>query len=169
MGTIRVLFDTQAFRCQRYGGISRYYAELIRRLPFVDVLPMLRMPFVDNEHAAAAGLSSRTGLGRLSTLPLAGRLVNLALAGNDLLRSTFADYDILHRTHYATPRTGRHPAVCTVVDMIPELLPHYFPDGTPHWHKREVVEASDLILSISESTTRDIVQVYGCSAERVVT
>ena len=169
MGTIKVLFDTQAFRCQRYGGISRYFTELIRRLPLLDVVPILHMPFVDNEHAVSAGLSRRMGLGRLSTLPLARRLIYLALAGNDILRSATDDYHILHRTHYARPWPVRRPAVCTVVDMIPEILPHYFPDGTPHWHKREVVASSDLIFSISESTTRDIVQVYGCSAERVVT
>jgi glycosyltransferase involved in cell wall biosynthesis len=166
---MRVFFDTQAFRHQRYGGISRYYAELLRRLPALHVVPQLHLPFVDNEHAIAAGLSSPQGGKLLSAHPVLRMLYYMALSGNDLIRSAIDDYDILHRTYYAAPGPVRRPSVCTVVDMIPELLPHYFPEGNPHRRKRDVVQASDLVLSISESTTRDILGCYGCPASRVVT
>jgi glycosyltransferase involved in cell wall biosynthesis len=165
---MKVLFDTQAFRHQRYGGISRYYAELIRRLPALDVLPVMHLPWVDNEHAIAAGLSSQGGT-TLSAHPILRCLYYAALSGNDLLRSAVDSYDILHRTYYAAPGPVRQPSVCTVVDMIPELLPHYFPEGNPHRRKRDVVQASDLVLSISESTTRDVLEFYGYPASRVVT
>lgn len=169
MASIRVLFDTQAFRHQRYGGISRYYAELIRRLPSLNVAPVLHLPCVDNEYAIAAGLSSRLGAATLAAHPVLRWLYYRALAGNDLLRSTIDDYDILHRTYYAAPGPVRRPSVCTVVDMIPELLPHFFPEGNPHHRKRDVVQASDLVFSISESTTRDVLELYGGPASRVVT
>jgi glycosyltransferase involved in cell wall biosynthesis len=169
LGSIRVLFDTQAFRHQRYGGISRYYAELIRRLPSLNVDPVLHLPWVNNEYAVAAGLSSHRGATMLSAHPVFRWFYYLALRGNDLLQGVIDQYDILHRTYYAAPYPVRHPTVCTVVDMIPELLPHYFPEGNPHRRKREVVHASDMVLSISESTTRDLVEFYGYPASRVVT
>lgn len=169
LGSIRVLFDTQAFRHQPYGGISRYYVELIRRIPSLGVEPLLHLPFVDNEHAIAAGLSSRRGRTTLSAHPVLRWLYYLALTGNDRLRSAIDQYDIFHRTYYAAPHPVRRPSVCTVVDMIPERLPHYFPEGNPHRRKRDVVAASDMILSISESTTRDLLEFYGCPASRVVT
>ena len=169
LGSIRVLFDTQAFRMQRFGGISRYFVELIRRLPLFNVPPTLPMPLVDNEHAVAAGLSSKIGLGALSSHDWLRWLLYRLLAGSDSLVSNLGSYDVLHRTFYSAPKTVPRPSVCTVVDMIPELFPQYFPHGNPHFQKRQVVEASDLVLSISESTSRDIAQVYGYSPERVVT
>jgi glycosyltransferase involved in cell wall biosynthesis len=141
----------------------------MRRLPSLDVVPLLHLPVVNNEHAIAAGLSSHLGAATLAARPVLRWLYYRVLAGNDLLRSTIDDYDILHRTYYAAPHPVRRPAVCTVVDMIPELLPHYFPEGNPHRRKREVALASDMVLSISESTTRDLLEFYGCPASRVVT
>jgi glycosyltransferase involved in cell wall biosynthesis len=130
---------------------------------------MLHLPWVDNEYAVAAGLSSHRGGATLSAHPVLRWLYYLALRGNDLLRGAIDQYDILHRTYYAAPVAVRRPSACTVVDMIPELLPHYFPEGNPHHRKRDVVLASDMVLSISESTTHDLMQVYGCSASQVVT
>lgn len=127
------------------------------------------MPLVNNEHAVTAGLSSKTGRNFLVTHARAQSLVHAALRHSDSILSALGCFDVLHRTYYAETRAVRRPAVCTVVDMIPELFPSYFPKGNPHERKREVVQASDLVLSISESTSRDIVQLYGCPAERVVT
>jgi glycosyltransferase involved in cell wall biosynthesis len=129
----------------------------------------MHLPWVDNEHAIAAGLSSHKGAATLSAHPILRWLYYSALSGHDMLRTAIDPYDILHRTYYAAPGPVRRPSVCTVVDMIPELLPHYFPEGNPHRRKRDVVMASDLVLSISESTTRDVLQFYGYPASRVVT
>jgi glycosyltransferase involved in cell wall biosynthesis len=127
------------------------------------------MPLVNNEHAVTAGLSSKTGSRILAAHSSVQRLVHAALRHSDSILSALGRFDILHRTYYSETRAVRRPVVCTVVDMIPELLPHYFPGGNPHERKREVVQASDLVFSISESTSRDIVQLYGCRPERVVT
>ncbi len=163
MAATKVLFDTQAFRLQKVGGISRYFAELIRRLPSFNVEAVLHMPFAANEHAVSAGVSRRM------ESRVARRVVYRALECSDRLLSALGQFQILHRTYYSFPRTVRRPAVCTVHDMIPELFPQHFPDGNPHQRKREVVLASDLVLSVSESTSRDLMQFYGCAAERVVT
>jgi glycosyltransferase involved in cell wall biosynthesis len=166
---ISVFFDTQAFRLQRIGGISRYFAELIRRLPVFDVAPSLHMPWVDNEHAVTAGLSSRRGRNILNAHPRVLSIVHSALRYGDSIFGATGHFDILHRTYYSETRALRRPVVCTVVDMIPELFPAHFPKGNPHERKREVVQGCDLVLSISESTSRDVVELYGYPAERVVT
>ena len=133
------------------------------------VVPVMHLPWVDNAHAIAANLASQQGGRALAAHPILRWLYYVALSGNDLLRSAIEPYDVLHRTYYAAPGPVWRPSVCTVVDMIPEILPHHFPEGNPHRRKRAVVQASDLVLSISESTTRDIMAVYGCPASRVAT
>jgi len=160
---MRVLFDTEAFRLQQVGGISRYFAELIRRLPAYNVKPVLHMPLMANEHAFQAGLSHRI------PRPVPLRVIYNALALGERMLCALGRFDVLHRTYYSEPRAVRRPAVCTVHDMIPELFSHYFPGGNPHLKKREVVQRSELVLSVSESTKRDLVHLYGCAPEKVVT
>jgi glycosyltransferase involved in cell wall biosynthesis len=165
---VKVLFDTYAFRMQRVGGISRYFAELIRGLPAFGVTPQLFMPIVDNEHAESTRLSIRGSTKVLSRNGTVRRGVHSALSRIDGLLRTIGRYDILHRTYYSEVRSVRRPAVCTVVDMIPDLFPEHF-GGNPHQSKRQVAMASDLIFSISECTSRDIVSVYGLDRSRIVT
>lgn len=114
-------------------------------------------------------MSSRKAQKVLMAHPNLRRFSSLALSAHDALRSVTDRYDVFHRTYYAWPYPVRRPSVCTVVDMIPELLPQYFPGVNPHRRKRDVVRASDLVLSISESTTRDLIDVYGCSPAKIVT
>jgi glycosyltransferase involved in cell wall biosynthesis len=52
--------------------------------------------------------------------------------------------------------------------MIPELFPELCGQN-PHQNKRRLAETSDLILSISECTSRDIVAVYGLDRTKIVT
>ena len=162
MSAVRVLFDTQAFRFQRLGGVSRYFAQLIRTLRLFNVSPILRMPFTANEHAASAGLS------RLISSDFVRRVANRSLAYSDSIVTRAARFDVLHRTYFGIPQGTRRPSVCTVHDMTPELFPGHFREN-PHRHKHEVVWASDLVLCVSESTTRDLLDIYDYPSARVFT
>ena len=51
--------------------------------------------------------------------------------------------------------------VVTVVDMIPELSPEFWPRGNPHLAKEVYARQADAILCISESTRRDMLEIYG--------
>jgi glycosyltransferase involved in cell wall biosynthesis len=95
--------------------------------------------------------------------------MELALKYSDRLLAALGNYDILHRTYYHPARPSWRRSVCTVVDMTPERMPEYFPWGNPHLAKKEVVQMSDLVLSISECTRRDVLDLYGCSPAKVVT
>lgn len=167
--SIRVFFDTHAFREQRFGGISRYFAELIRRLPAENVTPILHLPWIDNAHAAQVGLSTNRGAKAVASIPLLRQSIYALWATHDRMRVLRGDYDLFHRTHYARFCPTRRPRVCTVHDMIPEIFPQHFRDGNPHRGKREAVEVSDLVFSDSESTTNDLVRVFGVPRQRVVT
>ena len=72
--------------------------------------------------------------------------------------------DIDHPTYYypdRLPARGGPPMVVTVVDMIPELLPDFFSAGNPHLAKETYVRQAAAIVCISESTRRDLLQIYG--------
>ena len=126
------------------------------------------MPAVDNEHAASARLSLPGSLRVLSGHPMLRRAAHATLSRADDFLRVAGRYDILHRTYYSDPKPARRPTACTIVDMIPDLFPQHFGQD-PHLAKRRVTEASDLILSISECTSRDIMAVYGTDRSKIVT
>lgn len=165
---MKVGFDEQVFLAQRHGGISRYVVNLVQSLradPALGVQPVPGWRFGPNAHAAEAGMAR--------TLPVIDGLCDgpLAAAGmggyylaNAPARRAARKADILHYT-YTHPRffapRFRGLRVCTVYDMIPELFPDSFPDRDPHVAKRRYVESCDVVLCISQSTRRDLIQVYG--------
>jgi len=66
--------------------------------------------------------------------------------------------DIQHSTYYlGRPKMGKARArlVSTLHDMIPELLPQYV-KGNPHANKLDWLMASDLIISVSDSSASDL-------------
>jgi glycosyltransferase involved in cell wall biosynthesis len=79
--------------------------------------------------------------------------------GNRLLVARQPQADVLHHTWYDVARLHhRRPKarVCTIYDMIPELLPERFGSGNPHEGKTAYIKACDGILCISETTQRDL-------------
>jgi glycosyltransferase involved in cell wall biosynthesis len=83
---------------------------------------------------------------------------------NSSARRGISHSDILHHTFYH-PRFLRPdfagPRVTTIYDMTPDLFPELFPEGDPHLSKRAYVDASDMLLCISDSTRQDLIAVYG--------
>jgi len=167
---LKVLYDAQIFRQQRYGGISRYFCELAPRLaadPSVAV--RILAPHHQNEFLAGVPASLVVGwhrkhwkrLGKLSRA--LGRMVE---------RRTTArfDPDVIHETYFwGSPL--KHPRalkVLTVYDMIHERFPERFDehDHTVEAKRRAVAEA-DHVICISHSTKRDLLEMLQVPESKV--
>jgi glycosyltransferase involved in cell wall biosynthesis len=175
---MKVLFDHQIFSYQAFGGASRYYAELMAAFhragePAFEVSVaespneyLSRAPFFTGKKIAKAGTA-----GFLRTY-VKNELATLAAARR-------RQHDILHATFYE-PGVLRHvrgaKLVVTVLDMIPERFPEFFPATgwygrfvTKRWidGKRTLCERADAILAISEHTKQDVVAFYGIDPARI--
>jgi glycosyltransferase involved in cell wall biosynthesis len=160
---MRVTFDDQIFTAQRIGGVSRYFAELLhefRREPSHDIQPVTPFRYVITEYLVDSDPARfRTpGGARIARRGRVLRTMNSARRGSRLRRT-----QLLHHTYYL-PNYLRLPAtrrVCTVYDMIPELLPELYPNGSPHYAKEAFVRACDAVLCISQTTKDDMLRLYG--------
>jgi glycosyltransferase involved in cell wall biosynthesis len=169
---MRILYDHQVFNWQRYGGISRYFYELITRMtaePDVDISLFLGM------HVNRYGLERYRGSFvdfwgiRRPAIPRTNKLfsgVNRLLFPRFLRRSR---PDIYHATYYA-PQGGQFDGarIITVYDMIHERFPSAFPwyDRTAR-NKRSSMDRADGIICISESTKRDVMELVGIPGDRI--
>jgi len=165
--TVRVLYDHYAFVKQQRGGVSRYFAEVMKALrdhPELRVEPAVALRWTDNVHLLAGGMSRRppsrlTMIARKTLLGSRGGVhasparIPSSTNGIDLLHST-AFKEVAFRRDYA-PIRAKVPHVVTIHDMIPEI------HGSPHAGKAWFARDADGLIFVSETTREDYVEHCG--------
>lgn len=167
--TIRVLYDEQIFSIQEYGGISRYFTELIKHFeanPDLGVQPLLASGHVINKYLQNETKS--LGVMGVQSVLLSAFSLFIRMA---LKRKTKEKVDIVHHTFYLPGFFGRFRGALkavTLFDMIPENTDSGGRFWNPHFAKKGNLSKADLVFSISESSTQDMRKEYGFD-RRVVT
>jgi glycosyltransferase involved in cell wall biosynthesis len=162
MPPIKVLFDQQIFLLQSFGGISRYFTELIRTYlehPELGILPVVESKKTFNQHLSEELASQGFSIDR-SRL----RSFLRALSGSLLERNQKTTADLSHLTFYFPGYFSRNktlPKVVTLFDMIPEKVPAKNRLWNPHFVKRHYLAKADAVVSISETSTKDMVKEFG--------
>jgi glycosyltransferase involved in cell wall biosynthesis len=174
---MRILYDHQMFALQRFGGISRIFVELARRLsadPDCDVY-WHRGYHIDGYDVSdfRPRLARYLSLDRpppgLSRWPRerinrhAFRLFSRAIWGGvDVYHPSYFDAHVAH-----IPKRKR--LAVTVYDMILERFPadHARFQATVEG-KRQLVEKADVVFVISEHTRADVVELLGVDPARTV-
>ncbi|MBE0417862.1 MAG: glycosyltransferase family 4 protein [Coriobacteriia bacterium] len=170
---MRLVYDFQVFSMQRFGGVSRYFTELISGIrdwhPDVDVELVGR--WADNTSLGRLGVPY-TRLFHLYGGRGRGRLITIAdyLNWKMVRRRTAAgDMCVYHPTYYQMHQPtggGGCPVVLTVHDMIHELFE--LPDREKTMEsKRRAVEAADHIITGSEHTKRDVQELLGVDGANI--
>lgn len=158
METINVFYDFQIMLMQRFGGISRYYYELLgkineRGLAHADAFCL----FNQNEYFESYFHRPR---GIMRCIPGKGRINKLAMPYKS------KNYDIIHPTYYdnyVLRKKKNCKVVVTVYDMIQELFTGELAPGDAERtiaDKKGMIYGSDHIIAISESTKNDILRIY---------
>ena len=162
MPPIRVLFDQQIFLLQSFGGISRYFTELIRTYlehPELGIAPVVESKRTFNRH-----LSEELGPQGFSRDHSRFRAVLRALFGGLVKRNVSIAADLSHLTFYLPTYFSRNntlPKVVTLFDMIPERLHTRGRLWNPHFEKRHFITQADAVVSISETSTKDMRREFG--------
>lgn len=173
---MKILYSHHAFSMQRHGGVSRYFAELLKRIPSCgDASTRVVAPLFDNEYLAEVG---RQAEGRDSILGLKvphvpglrypRRRVSALLS--KWITGRLGGVDIFHQTYFSlndyAPSSARR--VLTVFDMIHELFPGDFraQDKTRE-AKRASVARADHVICISQSTRSDLIRLLGVSPSKL--
>ena len=188
---MRILFDHQIFQLQEVGGISRYYAELVRQLSIAQnvkvglifsdnqylkdhkIIPI--KPLVDHRQEFLKGVEFY-GKGRLFNFFKTikpSKYFNCYQINKEysiaLLKTM--DYDIFHPTYYDDyflEYIGNKPFVLTIHDMTYEKFPEFFPlnDKTAKI-KKNLAQRATHIIAVSENTKKDIIEFWGIDNEKV--
>jgi glycosyltransferase involved in cell wall biosynthesis len=156
---MKIVYDYQILCNQRYGGISRYFYEIVSRISKdstckVDIPVFFSTNYYFEKYFERKSIEKY----RYRSAIVVNKLNKL-----NIKRMNKNKYDIIHPTYYDPYIINKFSGklVLTVYDMIHEIYPDEFSkeDKTIEF-KREMILAADKIIAISESTKRDILTFY---------
>jgi glycosyltransferase involved in cell wall biosynthesis len=173
---MKILYDHQIFTLQEFGGISRSFYELLKRGLKDDSLEMeVALKYSNNAY-----LNKSTYPGIHSFFPgtkLRGRyrFINWANTAVSKKAVKKGDFDIFHPTYYGAEFLKDIPAnkpfTITFLDTIHERLSHKFEglgaDKEIYNNKKVLLERASRVITISESTKKDIVEIFGVDARKI--
>ena len=169
---MKILFDHQIFTSQIYGGISRYFFELMKNFRNNDEVECeLSLRYSNNYYLKELdNLPYKTFFKRHS-FKGKYRLLNIINKKISEKYISKGDYDLFHPTYYDPyflDFLNGKPFVLTILDMIHEIFPEIFPlkDKTSE-RKKLLAQKAAKIIAISENTKRDIIKFLGIGENKI--
>jgi glycosyltransferase involved in cell wall biosynthesis len=186
---MKILFDHQIFTAQRFGGISKYFVQLILNLP-EDIITEIGIKYSNNEYLIKSNL--KQGLEKISFpfddfLPcfnfigkhklytIISRFYNAENAYNtnkrisvELLKKQ--DFDIFHPTYYDDyflEYLGNKPFILDIHDMIPELFPGKLMNNKIIEKKANLAHKANHIIAVSENTKKDLMNLLDIPEQKI--
>ena len=171
---MNVFFDHQTFSLQAFGGISRYYAELVTGVNHTignqAFLPLL---FSNNVHLRECGLMVKQLLPNRQFYKKT-QIIYRSNQAYTLAQLHRRSFDVFHATYYDPyfiPHLKGRPFTITFLDMIHEKLSAQFPelanDELITRQKQFLADRADRVIAISESTKRDVVELLTIDPAKV--
>lgn len=167
---MKIIYDSQIFTQQEFGGISRYICALASQMahvPGIDV--KIVAPLHINQYLKNASPAIVTGL-HVHRLPKTARIIKILSASLCGPISSMLRPELVHETYYAKQPLCRSkvPHVLTVYDMIEERFPDSFSAGYPVARlKKLAVNRANHIFCISENTRRDLQEAHSLACDRM--
>lgn len=168
---MRILFDFQAFSIQRFGGISRYFCEILERLKGNSALAIdIACVASSNHYLVNSSLLAKNYFER-STFRGKGKLSEILNRMTLKNRLRKGEFDLFHPTYYYEiyhlSRSER-PFVITIHDMIHEKFLRNEPASAELIeNKKMLAHNASHIIAVSETTKSDIIEAYGIGDEKI--
>lgn len=166
---IKICFDHLCF-WERYGGVSKYFVELLKRLPSENVKLLLK--YTNNEYIREYdGIKTKEFLpninfrGKSTLISQLGKLTSVP----GLIKG---DFDIYHPTHYDCYGFKFLPArvksVATIHDLNFFKIPQFYKqDSRNKINQEKIIEKVDHIITISQKSNEDLQELFNVPQEKI--
>lgn len=153
---MKILYDYQIFIKQKYGGISRYFYEIISNIKLsknldIDIPVIGSINYYFKKIIICSDMKTRMFL----------KLINKI---NTIKLLLTKKYDIIHPTYYESYFLAfkkKAKIVVTIHDMIHEIYPKEFKYSLILIYlKKFLIINSDKIIAVSQNTKNDILKLY---------
>lgn len=167
-----ICYDHQTFTDQEFGGISRYFTELVRGINTLSdskatvAVRRTNNSYLREYNPSISSFFPSTYIPKKNKLL---RLINTPYSASFLKKG---EYDVYHPTNYniSLLKYNKKPVVVTFYDMIHERIGQtneLSNDKTATNYKRKMADRADSLIAISESTKTDMVNLLNVPAEKI--
>lgn len=169
---MKVKYDHQVFEVQKYGGISRYFYELVNQFDTLDEVETNITLLLSNNYYISEKNYTRH-LDFLSKKQFRGKqrlfnYINKPFAIQQLKKQNFNLFHPTYYDPYFLKYIGSNPFVVTVFDMIHEIFPDMFSNNDKtSKNKQLLVEKAAKIIAISENTKKDLIEIFGTDDSKI--
>lgn len=171
---MNVLYDHQMFSLQQYGGVTKYFCELIKNLP--DQIEYdISVAFSDNQYLKEDHAFFKKAFFSLPSPPFRGkgflkRQIYQLNQSYSARKITSMKYDLLHPTFYNNYFIDilKTPFIITVHDLTAfKFKDSYLKDDPFRSQMGKVVKKANRVIAISENTKKDIVTYFRINPEKI--
>lgn len=168
---MKILFDQQIFSFQDYGGISRYFYELIKRLGKTNNQILVDGIFSNNVYLSKIKKEVKKVLPDFN-FPHKNIVLFYLNSIFDNKNLKDGNFDVLHATYYDPyflSKLEGKPYVVTVYDMTHELFTKESRGLVKKTleYKRKTICNANKIIAISKNTKKDLISLYGIPESKV--
>src|SRR5690554_1998487 len=170
---MRILYDHQMFSYQKYGGITKYFVELMKNIGVENEFS-LSLLFSDNHYLGANHkLFKKYNLLPASNFKGKGRIKEFLALLNHVYSNYYiskGDFDVFHPTFYDSYflEKLKKPYVITVHDLIEfKFRSTYFKDSPRRGAIEKVIRHADRIISISLNTKNDLLEIFDLDPDKI--
>jgi glycosyltransferase involved in cell wall biosynthesis len=166
---MKVLYDHQIFKRQKFGGVSRYFNELTKiesegiKVDKIDpdLIPDVKPPGI---FTRGFNLIKRKAGIRVEAK-------EEQLPAEVMGKISANDFDIFHPTYYDPYFLDvlKKPYVLTVYDMLHEVYPECFPTDKTSYNKKILCDNAKEIIAISQTTKDALLDIFKVPEEKVHT
>ena len=160
---MKILYDFQIFSKQKYGGISRYFVEIMKGLSFYLPILVSGNFYLKNSNVKYFNLDWN----------FKGKIRLLSYTNQIRMKFYFMfnDFDIFHPTYYDTYFLNyikSKPFVLTIHDMTHEKFSDFINDqDNVIQNKKILAKKATRIIAVSENTKKDIVEILKVSSDKI--
>ena len=174
---MKVLYDPQIFVHQEYGGVSRYFFELLKYYNESHILDAyLSLSVSNNHYIQGSTFSSHVKLLPNCNFRGKGSLIFAINKFKAIADLHVKNFDIFHPTYYDPyflKHLGNKPFVLTVYDMIHEKFKSMFLANNSKTYtkttelKKTLTHYASHIIAISNSTKQDLIESFNIPESKI--
>ncbi len=172
---MKVLYDHQTFGLQEYGGVSRYFYELIKRGKEDQALEVgLSIKLSNNAYLKLDKKNKVSTFFPEYKFKGKERIMNFINKANSIIEIGKKQQDIFHPTYYDPyfiERLKGKPYVITFHDMIHEKFSDKYASLAVEKNllerKQLLADNAAKVIAISESTKSDMIEILGIHPDKI--
>ena len=169
---MKVLYDHQIFTSQIYGGISRYFFELMKNFENDNRIKYdLPLRYSNNHYLNKYNDLKYKPFFKNFTFKGKYRLLNILNKNISKKLLIKGNYDIFHPTYYDPyflNILNNKPFFLTIYDMIHEIYHEMFSSKDETSKKKKLLaQKATKIIAISENTKKDIIRFFNIDEQKI--